>query len=67
MATTSIGFRPTPDDERIISRATQDGESTTDVIRRALRLLGRQQWREQLWADQRRLADEDLSTEPDAW
>ncbi|MBB5082839.1 hypothetical protein [Nonomuraea endophytica] len=64
---TNIGFRATPDDERIIKSAMHEGENTTDVIRRALRLLDRQAWLEQARADAARLADEDLSTEPDAW
>ncbi|MFI9552411.1 hypothetical protein [Nonomuraea endophytica] len=70
---TNIGFRATPDDERIINAAMGEGETTSDVIRRALRLLDRptrvdrQAWLEQARADAARLADEDLSTEPDAW
>ncbi|MFI6908463.1 hypothetical protein ACIBKY_44895 [Nonomuraea sp. NPDC050394] len=46
---------------------THEGENTTDGIRRAVRLLDRQAWLEQARADAARLADEDLSTEPDAW
>ncbi|MEC4572236.1 MULTISPECIES: hypothetical protein [Streptomyces] len=66
MATT-IGFRPTEEDERIIAAAMRDGERTSDVIRRALRLLEREAWLEQARAAAERLADEDLNTEPDAW
>jgi Arc/MetJ-type ribon-helix-helix transcriptional regulator len=63
----NIGFRATPEDERIIQAAMQEGERTTDVIRRALRLLEREVWLEQARADAKRLADEDLSEEEDAW
>ncbi|MBT2479132.1 hypothetical protein [Streptomyces sp. ISL-94] len=66
MATT-IGFRPTEEDERIIAAATREGERTSDVIRRALRLLEREVWLTKARADAERLADEDLSDEADAW
>ncbi|MEV0195503.1 hypothetical protein HTZ77_14150 [Nonomuraea sp. SMC257] len=64
---TNIGFRATPEDERIIKAAMEEGEKTSDVIRRALRLLEREVWLKQARADAQRLADEDLSTEEDAW
>ncbi|HUR04413.1 MAG TPA: hypothetical protein VM347_17845 [Nonomuraea sp.] len=63
----NIGFRATPEDERIIQAAMQEGERTSDVIRRALRLLEREVWVMQARADAKRLADEDLSEEEDAW
>ena len=63
----SIGFRPTPEDERILAAATREGESTTDVIRRALRLLEREQWLTQAHADAQDLAAEDLTSEDAAW
>jgi antitoxin ParD1/3/4 len=66
MATT-IGFRPTEEDEKIIRAAMQSGERTSDVIRRALRLLDREVWLTQARADMERIAGEDLSDEPDAW
>jgi antitoxin ParD1/3/4 len=66
MATT-IGFRPTAEDERIITTAMRDGERTSDVIRRALRLLEREVWLSKARSDAERLADEDLSGEQDAW
>ena len=65
--TKTIGFRPTGRDERIIKEAMRDGESTTDVIRRALRKLEREAWLAKFHADVERLRDEDLSDEPDAW
>jgi hypothetical protein len=66
MAST-IGFRPTQDDERILREAAQPGESTSDTLRRALRLLDHERWLEQFRADADALKDENLSAEPDAW
>jgi Arc/MetJ-type ribon-helix-helix transcriptional regulator len=63
----TIGFRPTEEDARIIKAAMHGGESTSDVIRRALRLLEREVWLSQARTDAERLADEDLSAEEDAW
>jgi hypothetical protein len=64
---TSIGFRLTPDDERILREAARPGESTSETLRRALRLLDHDRWLEQFRADAEALKDEDLSTEPEAW
>ena len=66
MAST-IGFRPTQEDERIIKAAMRPDERTSDVIRRALRLLEREVWLAHARADAERLADEDLAHEADAW
>lgn len=66
MATT-IGFRPTEEDERIIQAAIRPDERTSDVIRRALRLLDREVWLSQARTDAERLADEELTDEQDAW
>ena len=63
----TIGFRPTDEDERIIKAAMRPNEGTSDVIRRALRLLDREVWLSQARADAERLADEDLGEEPHAW
>lgn len=63
----TIGFRPTSEDERIIRAAMRDDEHTSDVIRRALRLLEREAWLTQARADAERLADEDVSAQRDAW
>jgi antitoxin ParD1/3/4 len=64
---TTIGFRPTEEDERIIKAAMRPDERTSDVIRRALRLLEREVWLSQARADAERLADENLANEADAW
>ncbi len=61
------GFRPTEEDARIIRDAMRGGEGTSDVIRRALRLLEREEWVSRARSDAGRLADEDLTTEEDAW
>ncbi len=66
MATT-IGFRPTDEDERIIKAAMRPDERTSDVIRRALRLLEREVWLATARSDAERLAREDLTGEADAW
>jgi antitoxin ParD1/3/4 len=63
----SVGFRPTEEDLRIIEANRRKDEKTSDVIRRALRLLDREAWEERARADMHRLSAEDLSTEPDAW
>jgi Arc/MetJ-type ribon-helix-helix transcriptional regulator len=63
----SLGFRPTEEDLRIIEANRRKDEKTSDVIRRALRLLDREAWEERALADMHRLRTEDLSAEPDAW
>ncbi|WP_046500676.1 hypothetical protein [Streptomyces odonnellii] len=63
----TIGFRPTDEDERIIRTSMREGERTSDVIRRALRLLERESWLVQARTDAERLADEDVSSDEDAW
>jgi antitoxin ParD1/3/4 len=66
MATT-IGFRPNEEDLRIIQAAMQTGERTSDVIRRALRLLDKEVWLSHARQDAERLGDENLADEADAW
>ncbi len=63
----SVGFRPTEEDLRVIEANRRKDEKTSDVIRRALRLLDREAWEERARADMRRLRSEDLSAEADAW
>lgn len=63
----SIGFRPTHDDERILREAAQPGESTSDTLRRALRLLDHERWLMQFRADAEALKDEDVNADADAW
>jgi Arc/MetJ-type ribon-helix-helix transcriptional regulator len=63
----SVGFRPTEEDLRVIEANRRKDEKTSDVIRRALRLLDREAWEERARADMHRLRAEDLSAEADAW
>ena len=63
----SIGFRPTEEDLRVIEANRRQDEKTSDVIRRALRLLERETWEERARADMHRLRTEDLSSEGNAW
>lgn len=65
--TTTIGFRPTPEDEQILKRAARPGETTSDTLRRALRLLDHESWLTQFHSDAEALVGEDLNAEPDAW
>ena len=66
MAST-IGFRPNADDERILKDAARPGESRTETLRRALRLLDHDRWLNQFHADAERLNDEDVNAESEAW
>ncbi|MEV7252573.1 hypothetical protein [Streptomyces cyaneofuscatus] len=65
----SVGFRPTPEDTEIIRAHQRPDESTSDVLRRALRALDRERWEQEARADMERIATEgeDLSDEPDEW
>ena len=63
----TIGFRPTTEDERILRDTARPGESTSDTLRRALRLLDHEKWLEEFHRDSERLKDEDLNQEPEAW
>jgi len=63
----TIVFRPTGEEERIINAALLDGESSCDVIRRALRLLERDPWYIQARADAERLTGEQLFEHRDDW
>lgn len=67
MGASRVAFRPTEADRRIIESAKRPDEGVADVIRRALRLLEREDWLRQARADAERLAEEDLSAEEDSW
>lgn len=64
---TPIRFRATRDDERILREAALPGETTSDTLRRALRLLDHERWLTQFRSDADALAGEDLRAEPEAW
>jgi Arc/MetJ-type ribon-helix-helix transcriptional regulator len=51
----------------VIEANRRKDEKTSDVIRRALRLLDREAWEERARVDMHRLRTEDLSAEADAW
>ena len=55
------------EDERILREAARSGESTSDTLRRALRLLDHERWLAQFRTDAEALKDEDLGAEPEAW
>jgi hypothetical protein len=63
----SVGFRPTEEDLRVIEANRREDETTSDVIRRALRLLDREAWEQRARADMHQLRGEGLSAEADAW
>ncbi len=65
--TSSIGFRPTSEDERILREAARPGESTSDTLRRALRLLDHERWLGQFHKDAERVKGEDVNAEQEAW
>ncbi len=54
-------------DLRVIEANRRANEKTSDVIRRALRLLDREAWEERARADMYRPRSEDQSAEADAW
>lgn len=64
---TSIGFRPTAEDERILREAARPGETVSDTLRRALRLLDHEHWLGQFHTDAEKIKDENLTAERDAW
>ena len=62
-----VSFRPPQEALVVIDAHRRKDEKTSDVIRRALRLLDREAWEERARADMHRLRSEDLSAEADAW
>ena len=67
MANPVIGFRPTDYDIRALKNAAREGETTTDTIRRAIRMLDHERWLEQARLDAAAMKDENLNDEPEAW
>ena len=47
----------------------REGETTSDVLRHALRVLRRERWQVQMQADADRIeaSGEDINAEPNAW
>lgn len=67
MPVSTIGFRPTEQDERILRKATRAGETVSDTLRRAIRLLDYDEWLHQARGDALSLTNEKLNDEPEAW
>lgn len=65
--TSTVGFRPTREDERILREAARPGETKSDVLRRALRLLDHEAWLARFHEDAEKLKDEDPNAAPDGW
>ncbi|WP_277212187.1 hypothetical protein [Isoptericola croceus] len=63
----SVGFRPTAEERRILDRLHDDGVNASDALRRGLRLLEQERWLDQARADMARNRDENLNDAPDAW
>ncbi|MEV2275510.1 RuvA C-terminal domain-containing protein [Nocardiopsis sp. NPDC049922] len=65
----STGFRPTEADRRLIERLRSPGESTSELIRRGLRSLAREEERRRAYEDMVRIAEsgENPADEPDEW
>jgi len=63
----TITFRPTADDSRIIASAQAPQETVSDVIRRALRYLDQEAWLERFRTEAATITDENLSLEPETW
>jgi len=67
MPVSTIGFRPTEYDEKILRQATRPGETVSDTLRRAVRLLDYHEWLEEARREAWLLRDENLNDEPEAW
>ncbi|MFD4430659.1 hypothetical protein [Nocardia sp. NPDC058497] len=65
----TIAFRATQADRELVERLSRDGETASDVLRRALRVLDREHWHAEAQADADRIiaVGENLADEPDAW
>jgi hypothetical protein len=65
----TIGFRANDHDKELLARLAHAGETTTEVLRRALEALERLEWERQAQTDARRImaTGEDLGQEADAW
>ncbi|GAA5042382.1 hypothetical protein [Nocardia callitridis] len=65
----TIAFRATEVDKELVRDLAEPGETSSDVLRRALRVLDRERWHRVAQADADRLmaSGENLGNEPDAW
>lgn len=67
MSQSTIGFRPTDDDRRVLDVIASAGLSTTEAIRRGLHLVAHDLWLDQARTDAEKLRDENVNDAPDAW
>lgn len=67
MSQSTVGFRPTAEERRLLEEIANKGMSTSDALRRGLHLVAHEQWIDQARADAERLREENLNDEPDAW
>ncbi|WP_433662012.1 hypothetical protein ACQPW1_07595 [Nocardia sp. CA-128927] len=65
----TIAFRATDADRELVQQLAEPGESASDVLRRALRVLQRERWHDEMQAAADRIvaSGENLADEPDAW
>ena len=65
----TIGFRATTEDRQRLAKLTHEGESTTEVLRRALAALEQLEWEREAQTEARAImiSGENLGDEPDAW
>ncbi|WP_280400646.1 hypothetical protein [Nocardia carnea] len=65
----TIAFRATGQDRALVERLAREGETTSDVLRRALYVLEQEQWQREMQeaADRIEASGENLGDEPDAW
>ena len=65
----TIAFRATNKDKELVEHLKEPGESASDVLRRALRVLDRERWQAEMQASADRItaSGENLGDEPDAW
>lgn len=65
----TIGFRATAHDAELLESLRHEGETNSDVLRRALAALERREAQRQIQADAERImsSGENLNDEPEAW
>ncbi|CAM3417330.1 hypothetical protein OCAE111667_08830 [Occultella aeris] len=67
MSQSTVGFRPSAEERRLLEEIARRGMSTSDALRRGLHLVAHEQWLDQARSDSEMLREENLNEEPDAW
>ncbi|TDE95931.1 hypothetical protein EXU48_06665 [Occultella glacieicola] len=67
MSQSTVGFRPSAEERRLLEDLARRGISTSDVLRRGLHLVAHEHWLDQARSDSETLRSENLNDEPDAW